>query len=244
MPELELPCIRVVIPALNEERSIGDALAALAAQEYPRDRYEVIVVVDSKTSDGTVGICETYGVKILVDAEWHTIGGATDLGFRYPGEPEVLASTHADTRPSKDWLRTIGRALAGGSGYDGVGGPLHARVEDGLMPEFAYGFSNVANELMGKLLGRSYFAGPNYAYRREAYLRVGGLNRELLAGDDNDLSIRMGKAGARLLYEPKMRVFTSSRRFDEGYLHTLVTYTKLFIATNLGRGSHRFKHVR
>jgi cellulose synthase/poly-beta-1,6-N-acetylglucosamine synthase-like glycosyltransferase len=242
--EQVLPRIRVAVPALNEAGYIAEALSALEQQTYPKDRYEVVVVVDSGTSDETAEICRQRGVRVLVDDQFHTIAGATDLGFRADPAMDIFASTHADTRVASDWLAVIADVLYGPEAFDGVGGPLHAYPECGFMPELAYGFSNVANELAAQLFRRSYFAGPNYAYRREAYERVGGLDRRLLAGDDNDLSIRMSQAGARLHYERRMRVYTSDRRFKEGYLHTLVTYTKLFVDTNLKRQSHRFQHVR
>ena len=47
------PVISVVIPALNEEANVARALESVAAQRYPSDRLEV-VLVDNGSRDGTV----------------------------------------------------------------------------------------------------------------------------------------------------------------------------------------------
>ena len=43
-PAGEVPFVSVVIPMRNEERHVGACLRSLAAQDYPGDRFEVIVV--------------------------------------------------------------------------------------------------------------------------------------------------------------------------------------------------------
>jgi len=52
-----LPRISVVIPIRNEERFIAQTIAYLQNQDYPPDRFEIIVV-DGDSDDGTVGIVE------------------------------------------------------------------------------------------------------------------------------------------------------------------------------------------
>ncbi|HEY7467426.1 MAG TPA: glycosyltransferase, partial [Dehalococcoidia bacterium] len=39
-----LPLVSVIIPVRNEEGYIGRCLQALAAQDYPRERFEVFVL--------------------------------------------------------------------------------------------------------------------------------------------------------------------------------------------------------
>jgi glycosyltransferase involved in cell wall biosynthesis len=236
------PCIRVSIPALNEAATIERALSALADQTYPRDHYAVVVVVDSATHDRTVEIARAGGVDVIIDDRFHTIGGATGLGFS-DTDADIVASTHADSFVDREWLSIIAENLAYGTGIDGVGGPLCARPGSGLMPHVAYAFTNNVYRALGYAFSRTFYAGPNYAYRRSLYERAGGLGRTLRAGDDNDLSIRAGRLG-RLVYDPRMRVYTSERRFREGYCHTLVSYGKLFFDINRGVQPERFNHLR
>ena len=54
----------VLIPARNEESVIGNLIDSLQMQDYPRDRYEVYVLVNNST-DRTAEIAEAAGVRIL-----------------------------------------------------------------------------------------------------------------------------------------------------------------------------------
>ncbi|HLG10290.1 MAG TPA: glycosyltransferase, partial [Dehalococcoidia bacterium] len=48
----DLPLVSVIIPVRNEEGYIGRCLQALAAQDYPHDRFEVFVL-DGGSTDAT-----------------------------------------------------------------------------------------------------------------------------------------------------------------------------------------------
>src|SRR5687767_15798635 len=47
------PFVSVILPVRNEARFIATCLEALAAQDYPRDRFEVILI-DGESTDATL----------------------------------------------------------------------------------------------------------------------------------------------------------------------------------------------
>ncbi|HEX9723090.1 MAG TPA: glycosyltransferase, partial [Vicinamibacteria bacterium] len=47
------PFVSVIVPAFNEERHVEQTLRGLLAQDYPQDRYEILVA-DGGSTDGTV----------------------------------------------------------------------------------------------------------------------------------------------------------------------------------------------
>lgn len=55
----EKPFISVLVPARNEEANIGNCLASLAKQDYPKDKYEIVVVNDRST-DNTYEIIKKF----------------------------------------------------------------------------------------------------------------------------------------------------------------------------------------
>jgi cellulose synthase/poly-beta-1,6-N-acetylglucosamine synthase-like glycosyltransferase len=50
-----LPFLTIVMPVRNEERHIGDVLSQLESQNYPHDRFEILVA-DGNSTDATAKI--------------------------------------------------------------------------------------------------------------------------------------------------------------------------------------------
>lgn len=74
--ETASPLVSIVLPAYNEEVQIRGAVEALLAQEYPRDRLQILVLSDAST-DRTDDIVREYanqGVELL---RMQTRGGKT-----------------------------------------------------------------------------------------------------------------------------------------------------------------------
>ena len=57
--------ISVVMPVYNGAATIGPALDSLLAQDYPQDRYEVIVVNDGSADDTAKVVAERQNVRYV-----------------------------------------------------------------------------------------------------------------------------------------------------------------------------------
>ena len=55
----------VLIPARNEDNVISNILSSLKKQDYPQDKFDVYVIVESK-DDPTVNITKKFGYKIII----------------------------------------------------------------------------------------------------------------------------------------------------------------------------------
>lgn len=71
--------LSIVIPVRNEERFIGATLNALASQDYPRGRFELIVV-DGMSTDRTREVVERF------------IAGRPEVRVRLLPNPGILSS--------------------------------------------------------------------------------------------------------------------------------------------------------
>lgn len=100
----QFPFVTVVIPALNEERVIGDCLQALASQSYPADRFEV-VVVDNGSTDQTAAVARGAGAKVLHAAR-PSAYVARNVAIRET-HGHYLAFTDADCVPDVRWIETL-----------------------------------------------------------------------------------------------------------------------------------------
>ncbi|MFQ6092943.1 MAG: glycosyltransferase, partial [bacterium] len=220
----DTPLVSVVVAARNEEEHIGDCLAALAAQNYPQQSYEIIVV-DDRSNDRTPEVVsrwveEADNVHLLrVGSEESPLVGkkrALDLGIRQ-SRGEIILTTDADCRPKPTWIRGMVSHFEPGVGL--VAG--YSYTEDrgegaSLLQKFRslerIGVAAVAAGSIG--LGKGITcSGQNLAYRKEAYFDLGGFSKigHLRSGDD-DLLIqhldRYTSWGKRYAISPETHVRT------------------------------------
>ncbi len=109
----ELPTVSIIVPTLEEENNIRKCLDSVTKLDYPS--YEVIVV-DGGSKDKTVEIAESYGVKVIVDANlptgWIGKSYGCHVGYTY-ASGEVILFTDADTKHKPESLRITVSQLLG-----------------------------------------------------------------------------------------------------------------------------------
>lgn len=195
-PAEAAPALSIIIPTLNEARSIGPTLDAVLSAAGGAE----VIVVDGGSADGTAEAVRGRGVKLLTSGRGRGLqmhaGASAARG-------EALWFLHADTLPSADCAGSITEALrdpavVGGNFhvvFDGEG--RAARFLTWLYPRL-------------RRLGLCY-GDSGIFVRREAYQRIGGF-RAFPIFEDLDLVRRLRGAG-RVAHLPAA-VTTSSRRFE------------------------------
>lgn len=212
--------ISVVVPALNEERYIGQCLASLRAQSCPRDLYEIIVV-DNASTDRTSEIARGFGVNVVYEPQ-RGVARARHRGAE-EARGEIIAGTDADTIAPRTWLEEIATAFHADEELGAVTGPILVHDGNTLDRVGARFISNPATRL-SYILGRGVVIGNNFAVRARDYRRVGGFDTSLLSAEDIDLGARLSEV-TRTSFSPNMVMYVSGRRTREGYL-------KLFVRTS------------
>lgn len=101
--------LSVVIPARNEEDNIERLLQSLAAQTYPTNLFEVILVDDHST-DNTVAIAKKFEFVKIIRLQFDNINSykkkAIETGIAAAGG-ELIVTTDADCVVPENWLITI-----------------------------------------------------------------------------------------------------------------------------------------
>ncbi len=120
------PFMSIVVLAYNAAGTVGRALDSLLAQDYPRDRYEIIVVNDGST-DNTAQILAGYGEQIRVITSPHNKGipYGRNAGLE-AARGDVYVGFDGDCEADSDWLSELAK------GYElpavaGVGGRIVPR---------------------------------------------------------------------------------------------------------------------
>ena len=97
-----IPGLSVLIPAYNEERTIGDTIKAVLNCEYPRDKLEVIIVNDGST-DKTAEIVKQFKDVKLLDKSNSGKADSMNQALKI-AKHDFIAIIDADSYPEKDAL--------------------------------------------------------------------------------------------------------------------------------------------
>lgn len=229
------PSVSVVVPSYNEEAGIERCLASLTDQTLPRNEYEVIVV-DGNSKDRTRELAAPYADAVFVQTS-PKVGGARNDGVLAASAP-LIATTDADCVLPRDWVERV-RDDLGRDGVVLVYGTVRP-IEATLKNRLSLGLANLFSAL-GYRTGRLYYTlGCNCAFRKDAFVRA-GMYRTIDAGDDLEIARRMVREG-RLLFDPKLRVGFSMRRYEQfGTLRSL--YQWIYIVRKGGE-SQKYSYSR
>lgn len=100
------PEVSITIATRNQHDVLRDCILALLKQDYPKDRYEIIVVDDAST-DRTAELLENYGAKIRSKSIRHS--GAVvvrNTGIEMAKFPYVI-TLNGDCVCREDWLKNL-----------------------------------------------------------------------------------------------------------------------------------------
>jgi succinoglycan biosynthesis protein ExoA len=202
-----LPFVSVVIPVYNEGRYIEACLRSVLEQDYPGDRYEVIVA-DGGSTDRTRDIVEAIAAAHpnvrLIDNPRRTQASGLNLGIiASRGEYIARQDGHAEWSPhhlrrSIELLVATGADNVGGRA-DGVGAGATGRaIARAMRSPFGVGgarfrYSTTVEDTA------TVFPGT---FRRTAFERVGLFDEAYPPHEDYELNHRIRERGGRVLFSP------------------------------------------
>jgi rSAM/selenodomain-associated transferase 2 len=215
--EARAPRVSVIVPTLNEARTLGATLDVLTDLPGVRE----IIVVDGGSEDKTVAVARAHGVRLLHanrgrGPQMHA-GAQAALG-------DILWFVHADTHPPPDATHHIETTLAR---PDISGGCFAVRFDSTSWPAYFLAW------LYARLRRLNLCYGDATLFvRRGAYEQVGGF-RPFPLFEDVELAGRLRQCG-RFLCLP-VEVITSARRFEgHGFVRSLVWWMTLQLLYWLG----------
>ena len=181
--------ISVVLPTKNSEKTIRKTLQHIITQDHPPCE---IIVVDGGSSDNTVKIATSLGVKVAREPPHK--GNIPAIGRNYGAkiaEGEILAFLDADCFPEKKWLTKATEAFS-----DSKVGIYCVIVRDGKGTYLSRAWHYLQMQI-------EYDFAPTrcIVIRRQAFDAVVGFDENLPAGEDNDFSYRTLQQGYKIIVD-------------------------------------------
>lgn len=246
MPDNSIPFVTVIMPVRNEAKCIAATISRLAEQEYPADRFEIIVA-DGRSTDATASIVRSLQSRIsnlqLHDNPKRLSSAARNLGVRHGrGDLFVIIDGHCEIH-DRQYLRKMAAAFER-SGADSLGrpqpleihhaGPLQEAIAQARRSWLGHNPSSHIYSDREQFVKASSVA---IAYRRRVFETIGLFDDSFDACEDVEFNHRLDRAGLTCYFTPEIAVHYHPRNSLRGLFQQMSRY---------GRGRIRLaaKHPR
>ncbi len=242
-----LPRIAVVIPILDEAATLDATLTSVARQDYPRERFEV-VIVDGGSSDHWRAIVDLHRaagatIRVLSNSKT-TTPVAVNLAIAHTDADAILwISGHCVLSPN--YLSASAPALMAENGRvtggrlnvsgEGVRGRLNALV---LSSRFGTGLSSFRFDRTPGPTGSITYS----LFRRRTLLDVGGLDESLARNQDNDLVARLKERGIEFWRVDAVATYLAPKTFAGLWRRAFRNGAWSIWGHSRGRGGHSWWH--
>jgi succinoglycan biosynthesis protein ExoA len=205
-----LPFVSIIVPVYNEAAYIKQCLESILRNEYPRDRFEILVI-DGGSTDGTHEIIEQMAKQypqIIILKNYKRIQSvAMNIGIRN-SRGEIIIRMDAHTLYAPDYIPRCVELLETTDAAN-VGGVLRAVGTNYISKIIAvavttpFGIGNAYYRYAEKEMWvDTLFPG---AWRKSTLEELGGFNEEWAVNEDYELNYRLRKAGGKILLSPKIK---------------------------------------
>lgn len=203
------PLVSVVIPILNEVRTIDETLASVLGQTY---RHIEVLAVDGMSDDGTISKLQAWAesddrVRVIPNPR-KAIPVALNLALE-AAQGVFLVRVDAHSTVPGDYVERLvahlntGEIAGVGAKKTAVGGPPNgAAIAAALGSPFGVGGS--AYHYATEPMETDHI--PFGAYRIDLARRLGGWDERLVANEDFEFDVRVRQAGGRLFLDPSVEV--------------------------------------
>jgi succinoglycan biosynthesis protein ExoA len=205
-----MPCgeaITIVIPCRNEAGCIAEVLDSVLAQDLAGIDWEVIVA-DGMSDDGTRSILDRYAaresrIRVLENPS-RAVPAGLNAAIR-AARGEIILRMDAHTAYAPDYVRRCLEALDT-TGASNVGGPARTK------PHGYWGRAIAAAYHSPVACGGGRFHDPEYegwadtvpygCWRKRTLLEIGLFDETLVRNQDDELNLRLCRAGGRVWQSP------------------------------------------
>jgi len=206
------PTVTVIMPVRNEGTFVERSLVAVLAQDYPRDRMEVLIA-DGISTDATRDLVSTLARRRpdlslrILDNTGRRVASGLNVGLNC-AKGDVVIRVDGHTVIAPDYVRECVEHLKR-TGADNVGGRMDA-VGEGT---FGRAVALATSSPFGVGGARFHYSDEEEwvdtvymgAWPREVFYRIGLFDEEQVRNQDDEFNYRLLSHGGRILLSPRIK---------------------------------------
>jgi cellulose synthase/poly-beta-1,6-N-acetylglucosamine synthase-like glycosyltransferase len=205
----ELPSVSVIIPAYNEQKSIARTIESIIASDYPKDKFEIIVI-DDGSKDKTLEIAKKYKSKLVKVFTKENGGKGTALNLALKKcKGDIIFSMDADTFVAPHSVREMTRYFKNPEVMS-VAPSMLIHKPKGLLQKIQQ-----AEYLFGLFIRKAFSSvnaihvtpGAFSAYRKTFFDKHGEYDDKNIT-EDLEMSLRIQHTGYVIEYSPESPAYT------------------------------------
>ncbi len=234
--ESRLPFFSIIVPTYNRPDQLTQCLHSLAILDYPRDRFEVIIVDDGSEMSLT-DIVKPFKQNLDIDLIHQSNAGPAAARNRgaINAKGNFLAFTDDDCEPQAQWLKVLAdyvhkfpHTMIGGKTINKLTHNIYSKTSQ-LIVDIVYHHYN------HNPINAGFFASNNMVIPLSAYREINGFNESFKASEDRELCDRWRFDGRRLVY-------AESAVIRHAHELTLRSFCRQHFA--YGRGAYLYHRIR
>ena len=232
------PYFSLIIPTYERPEQLIRCLNSVARLDYPKEKFEVIVVDDGSQSppeELVKSFSDKLDIRLITQVNTGP-AGARNTGVKN-ANGRYLAFTDDDCEPDPSWLKEYENAF---NIYPEnlLGGDIINALEDNpysvasqLLVSYLYSYYNAEPE------SASFFTSSNIAIPKDAFLESGGFNVTTIraTAEDRELCDRWRHQGRKLTYVDQAVVYHSHKLSMAAFWRQHFSY---------GQGAYNFHKTR
>ena len=201
--------VSVILPVRREGSAFEDTLRRVLAQDYPRDRMEVLVVdgmSDDETREVVSRLASEDGRLRLLDNPGRIVPTAMNIGIA-AARGTLIVRVDGHTRIAGDYVTRCVAALES-SGASCVGGRMDPEgttrigraVAAATSGSFGVGNSHFHYSREPRFTDSVYLG----SWPRRVLVEIGGFDEEMVRDQDDELNYRLRKKGGTVWLDPSI----------------------------------------
>ena len=240
----ELPKVTVIIPAFNEEKSIARTIESITKSNYPKNKFEIIVI-DDGSKDKTLEIAKKYKSKLVKVYTKKNGGKGTALNLAIEKcTGDIIFSMDADTFVAPHSVKEMVRYFKTPDVMSVTPSMLIHKPKGALqrIQQAEYLFGLFIRKAFSSVNAIHVTPGAFSAYRKSFFDKYGAYDEDNIT-EDLEMSLRIQHKGYAIQYSAESPAYTiAPNKFKPLMIQRRRWYTGLMKNTWKYKGIFGTKH--